>query len=92
MEDKLTRERLNAYLESAGYEDAKIIDDDRLLDAVIGLSQDGRVVYSYDKMLDCLIKDGMPEDSVADFISYDIERFLIYAGEKAPIIVHTLGI
>lgn len=31
-------------------------------DAIIGTTHDGRVVYDFEKMCDCLVKEGMTEE------------------------------
>lgn len=71
-----------------GYEDCIIFENPDYEDAIIGVSEDGRVVYDYDKMVASLMsKDGMTMDEAVDFISYNTIRALAYAGEKAPIVM-----
>ena len=66
---------------------------DRLNDAIIGTG--GRCgmeevfVYSYDKILDILMKeDGMTEREAIDYIEYNIA--CLYIGELTPILVRSL--
>ena len=66
---------------------------DRLNDAIIGTG--GRCgmeevfVYSYDKILDILMKeDGMTEREAIDYIEYNIAG--AYVGELTPILVRSL--
>lgn len=58
--------------------------------AVIGETDDGRVVYDYYKMIESLMeKEGMTDEDASDFISYNTIRFAPYLKEKAPLIVDT---
>ena len=66
---------------------------DRLNSAIIGVG--GRCgmeevfVYSYDKILDILMKeDGMTEREAIDYIEYNIA--CLYIGELTPILVRSL--
>jgi len=59
--------------------------------AILGYTDDGRLVYSYEKMVDWLVKnDGMTPDDAAEWIEYNTIRAIPYMGEKAPIIVYNL--
>lgn len=60
--------------------------------AVVGVSDDGRVVYSYTLMVQCLMDKGMGEDEAMEFIDYNTIRALPYAGRKSPILVYDIGI
>lgn len=74
-----------------GYEDAIIFENPDYDSAIIGVSDDGRVIYDYDKMLAHLMDtDGMEMLDAADFISYNTIRALPYAGECGPIIMYGL--
>ena len=59
-------------------------------DAFIGVSEDNRAVYDYDKMVLYLMdKDKMTAEDAVDFISYNTIRSLPYY-EGSPIIVYRL--
>lgn len=74
-----------------GYEDAIIFENPDYDSAIIGVSDDGRVIYDYDKMLAHLMDtDGMEMLDAADFISYNTIRALPYVGECGPIIMYGL--
>ena len=76
-----------------GHEDAIIFCGPDYDDAVIGVTEDGRVVYDFDKMVECLQRDdGMTEEEAIEFIEYNTIRALPYAGATAPIIVYRLNI
>lgn len=72
-----------------GYEDAVVLDG--YDDAIIGVSDDGKVVYDYDKMVECLTeRDGMTDTEAIEFIDYNTIRAIPYAGAFAPIVIHTI--
>lgn len=76
-----------------GYEGALVFNGPEYDEAIIGVSDDGRVVYDYDKMVQCLQnQDGMEEEEAIDFIEYNTIRALPYLGPAAPIVMHRLNI
>lgn len=73
-----------------GHEEAVIFDDPNYDDAIVGVTDEGRVVYDYDKMVHCLrIDDGMSEEEAIDFIEFNTIRALAYV-ENGPIIMNRL--
>ena len=81
----------NEKLCDAGYEDVIILDNYSYDDALIGVSEDGRAVYDFDKMVEQLVTtDGFSVDEAIEWIEYNTIRALPYAGEKAPIIMYSL--
>ena len=56
--------------------------------AFIGVSDEGRAVYDYNKMVESLMEDGMDEEQAIDWISYNTVRSLPYQGPLAPIILY----
>ena len=71
-----------------GYRDAVIFENPDYDSAIIGVSDDNRVVYDYDKMVECLVKeDGMEYDEAMEFIDYNTIRACPYMGDKAPIVL-----
>jgi hypothetical protein len=57
-------------------------------DAVMGISTDGRLVYSVEKMIEILIKDGeMNKVDAIEWLEYN--TFNAYVGEMTPIWVYT---
>lgn len=72
-------------------EDAVVFDNPDFDPAIIGFTDDGRVVYDYEKMVAHLVKtDGISDVDAIEFIDYNTIRALPYAGEKAPVIVYPL--
>jgi len=59
--------------------------------AFLGVSNDYKAVYDYNKMIECLeSEDGMDYEEAAEFIDYNTIRALPYMGPNAPIIVYPL--
>ena len=76
-------------IEQYGYEDVIIYECPSYDGAFIGVTNDNRAVYDYDKMVAWLVeKEGMDYDEAADFISYN-DSF--YYGEGYPIILNVLN-
>lgn len=73
-----------------GYEDAVVFDNPSYDEAIIGVSEDGRIVYDFDLMVQCLVnnEDMTPWDAM-DFISYNTIRALGYIPD-APIIMYSI--
>ena len=75
---------------NAGYEDVVIFGGGEYDAALIGVSEDGRAVYSYEAMVECLTRDGMTEEEAVEWIDYNTIRALPYAGDKGPVIVYAV--
>lgn len=57
--------------------------------AIIGYTEDERLVYDYDKMVRWLAKkESWDEVEAIEWIDYNTIRTIPYMGEKAPIIVY----
>lgn len=81
--------RIEAMITENGYEDVIIFKSPDYEDAFIGISHDNRAVYSYSKMVECLMKeDGISEIDAIEFIDYNTIRAIPYMGEYAPIVVY----
>lgn len=60
-------------------------------DALIGVTMDNRAVYSFDKMIECIIKEeGLSDIEAIERIEYDIAESLADIGGKAPIIMYSV--
>lgn len=78
-------------LQELGYEDFIFFINPEYDAAIVGMSEDNRVVYDYDEMVRCLVdRDGMDELSAMEFIDYNVIRALPYAGSGAPIIIYKI--
>lgn len=78
-------------LMDAGYEDVVILESYSYDDALIGVTEDGRAVYDYDKMVTWLMeKEDWSQDEAIEWIEYNTIRALDYAGPEAPIIMYSI--
>lgn len=74
-----------------GYEDSIIFENPDYDSAIVGVSDNGEVIYDFDKMVEHLmVEEDMTAEEAADFISYNSIRSLPYVGEGAPIIMYAL--
>ena len=81
----------NEKLRGAGYEGVVIFDNYSYDNALIGVSEDGRAVYDFDKMVEWLqANEGFTAEDAIEWIEYNTIRALPYAGEKAPIVIYPL--
>lgn len=75
----------------AGYEGVKYLINYSYDDALIGVSEDGRAIYDYEKMIDWLIKEeGWSDNEAVEWIETNTIRALPYMGADAPIIMYPL--
>ena len=73
----------------AGYEDVMLLSG--YDDALVGVSEEGRAIYDYDKMVTWLMEtEALTYEEAIEWIEYNTIRALPYAGPKAPIIMHPL--
>ena len=76
---------------NAGYEDIKYLVDYSYDDALIGVSEDGRAIYDFDKMVEWLMKEeGWNAEDAVEWIEYNTIRALSYMGAYAPIVMYPL--
>ena len=50
-------------------------------DAIVGATIDGRVVYDYNRMIECLQKEGMTEEKALEWMEYNTIRATDYLEE-----------
>lgn len=82
---------INIEIRTALPEDAIVFDNYAYDNSIIGVSTDGRVVYSYEKMVQELMSDeGMSEMEAIEWIDYNTIRAIPYGGEFAPIVCEGL--
>ena len=85
-------DKIEEMLLDAGCEGAAYFTDPDYAEAIIGTSHDGRCVYSYGRMVECLVAEGSTEEEAADWIDYNVIRSIPYMGELAPVIVYDLAL
>ena len=74
-----------------GYDDVIVFENYSYDDALIGVTEDRRAVYDFDKMVDWLCStEGFSYDEAVEWIEYNTIRSLPYAGDGAPIIMYRL--
>lgn len=89
----MSEQELRDYLTDNGYEDSILFENPSYITAVIGVSETGRIIYDYNKMILYLMKeDGMTAEDAIEFIDYNTVRALPYAGENRPIIMYNIEI
>ena len=82
---------IREILHERGFKDAILFVDPSFVQAIVGISEPGRVVYSYEKMIDCLrISRSLSRDEAVEFISQFTLRDLPLMGEKSPIILYSI--
>lgn len=78
-------------IEAAGYEDVMLLEDFSYDDALVGISNDNRAIYDYEKMIEWLVRtQNFTEEEAVEWIDYNTIRALSYYGDKAPIILFCL--
>lgn len=72
-------------------EGAIILDDPSFDNSIVGYTDDGRLVYSLDKMVKELSEEGnLSMEGALEFINCNTYRSLPYMGAQAPIIMNSL--
>jgi hypothetical protein len=82
---------LKDLLNELEYKDTVVFENPSYMKAIIGLSDDGALCYSYEKMIECLMEeDGMDYEGAMEFIDYNTIRALPYASSMGirPIVVY----
>lgn len=75
-----------------GYEGVKFLSDYSYDDALIGVTEDNRAVYDYEKMVTWLMEtEGWTYEEAAEWVDYNTIRALPYMGEGAPIVMYPLA-
>lgn len=74
-----------------GYENVKYLTNFSYDTALIGVTDDNRAVYDFDKMVEWLIEvERFTYEESVEWIEYNTIRALPYFGEDAPIIMYPL--
>ena len=73
----------------AGWDDVVILENYSYDDALVGVTEDGRAVYDFDKMVKWLMdEEYWTEEEAVEWIEYNTIRALPYMGPSAPIIMY----
>lgn len=74
-----------------GHEDFVVFRNPDFDSAIIGISDDNRVIYDYEKMIeDLMVTEGMEMIDAADFIGYNTLRAYSETPERDPIVMYRL--
>ena len=83
----MNQQEIKDLLGSFGYEETILFESPSYDTACVGVTEDGRAVYDYDKMVQHLVnEDKMSEEEAMEFIDYNTIRSLPYQ-ENAPIVM-----
>lgn len=75
----------------AGYEDVLLFEDYSYDDALIGITDDGRAVYDFDKMVAWLMEaEGWTAEEATEWVEYNTLRALPYYGADAPVVIYSI--
>lgn len=85
-------EDIKEFLINSDYEDSVVFENPDFSQAFIGVSQDGRAIYSYNNMIAwlCTFDEMTPEEAM-EWISYNTLRSIPHMGDKAPIICYDIS-
>lgn len=74
-----------------GHEESVVFDAPDYDDAIIGITDQGNVVYDYEAMVKSLVeRDHMTRMEAAEFIDFNTVRAIPYAPDPKPIIMYHL--
>lgn len=86
-----TENDVRELIESYDYDEVMIFSNPSYASAFIGISEDNRAIYDFDKMVEFLMdNDDMTDIEAIEFIEYNTIRALPYFGDKSPIIMYGL--
>lgn len=87
MVDKKLRKRINEFGKDHEVE-IKILDNHAYDKSIVGVTEDGRLVYDYNKMLEEYRKDEhCSYEDAAEWLDFNTLRAIPYMGDNAPIII-----
>jgi hypothetical protein len=81
----MTEQEIRDSLVENGFENTIIYTNPSYADAYVGVTTDGIAIYDYDRMVECLMKDGMNEEEAIEWIDYNCVGA---QGEGMPMIVN----
>ncbi len=82
-------------IEAAGFDDVIIFEGYSYDDALVGVTEDGRAVYDYDKMVVWLVDtQGMTTEEAIEWIEHNtigaLPQFWTEDGYRGPVIMYSL--
>ena len=84
----MTNTELKEKLVNAGFDEV-ILFDLEIADAFVAVSADSRAIYDYNKIIDCLVENGICEDEyeATDYINHELVQYSYR--KDMPIIIIT---
>jgi hypothetical protein len=90
MSNLRTEDDVKKIIEEFGYENVLIFSNPSYASAFVGISEDNRAIYDFDKMIEYLIEEeGWSDIEAIEFIEQNCLRSLPYY-ENAPIVMYRL--
>ena len=84
-------DQLKESLIEKGFENAVVLEAPDFIEAVTGVTESGKVVYSYSAMIGSLMsQDEMTYEEAIEFLDFNTIRALPYMGENAPVIMYDI--
>lgn len=80
-----TVEELESWIEVQGFESVSYFHD--FPEAIIGITTDNSLVYSLQKMVDSLTREGISDEDAIDHLCFNTLRTLPYMSEARPVIM-----
>lgn len=86
-----TSKQVRRWLQDNGYDQTVLLEDPDFSTAIVGITDDERLVYAYDRMVNHLmLQDHITAEEAMEFIDYNTVRALPYMGDKAPVILYDI--
>lgn len=83
-----SNDSLKEWLTNKGFKDAILLDGPSYRNAVIGVSVDGRVIYSERIILENMVFDeGMSRKEAIQYLNSNLLQFMSSKGKNAPIVL-----
>ncbi len=74
-----------------GFEESVVFENPDFEEAIIGVTDNGSVVYDYDLMVKTLMEeDNITAEDAVEFIDYNTLRSIPYAPDPKPIVMYPL--
>lgn len=94
MKDNKIRKAIGQYIEENDiqdtYGDTLYLENHTYDRSIVGITEDGRLVYDYDKMVAEFMKDEKcSEEEAIEWLDYNTLRAIPYFGDRAPVIIYS---
>lgn len=87
------RKALDEFLSEMYGDDVVHFDGPEFDGGIVGVTTDGRLVYSYEKLVESLAEaNGWSREDAIDWVEFNTIRSLPYIGKRAPIVMNDLDV